>query len=454
MRTCCLLSLALGLVLAGPVRAADKPKPPHVVFLLADDLGWKDVGYHGSEIKTPNLDRLAAAGVKLEQFYVMPVCSPTRAALMTGRYPIRYGLQTGVVRPWAKYGLPLEERTLAQALKGAGYLTAITGKWHLGHFEPAYLPRKRGFDHQYGHYNGAIDYFDHTREGGLDWHRDDKGLREAGYSTQLIAKEAVRRIKAHDQTKPLFLYVAFNAPHTPHQAPDEYLKQYAAIKDRKRQYYAAMVTCLDDGVGAIVAALKDQGLTNDTLVIFSSDNGGPVNQGANNGTLRGAKGGLHEGGVRVPAFAVWPGKLKAGTTCNEPLHMVDWYPTLVQLAGGSLEQKLPLDGKDVWPTLTEGKPSPHDDVLINVEANRGAIRKGSWKLIAQGKPAKPDKVELFNLADDPGEKTDRAAKEPRRVEELLARLQGYAKQAVPAKGAGNQAKPTGFKAPKVWGEKD
>src|SRR5436309_3407899 len=155
--------------------AAEAPKP-NIVFLLADDLGFGDVGWHGSEIKTPNLDRLAAAGARLEAFYVQPVCSPTRAGLMTGRYPMRHGLQVGVVRPWAQYGLPLEERTLPQALREVGYETAICGKWHLGHFQTAYLPTHRGFDHQYGHYNGAIDYFTHIRDGGLDWHRDDKAI--------------------------------------------------------------------------------------------------------------------------------------------------------------------------------------------------------------------------------------------------------------------------------------
>ena len=180
-------------------RAADPPAPrPNVVYFLADDLGWGDVGWHGGEIKTPNLDRLAAAGAKLEQFYVQPVCSPTRAAIMTGRYPMRHGLQVGVVRPWAQYGLPLAERTLPQALHEAGYETAIVGKWHLGHFQPDYLPTRRGFEHQYGHYNGALDYFTHIRDDGFDWHRDDRVNRDEGYTTHLLAKEAVRLVESHD----------------------------------------------------------------------------------------------------------------------------------------------------------------------------------------------------------------------------------------------------------------
>src|SRR5262245_24333303 len=446
------------LLLAGPAPGAEAAKKPHIVFLLADDLGWTDVGYHGSEIKTPNIDKLAAAGVKLEQFYVLQVCSPTRAALMTGRYPIRYGLQSGVVRPWSKHGLPLEERTLAQALKEAGYRTAICGKWHLGHFRPEYLPTKRGFDHQYGHYNGAIDYFTHVRDGGLDWHRGDKGLREEGYSTQLIGREAVRVITGHDKAKPLFLYLPFNAPHAPLQASKAYPDRYSSIKDKRRQAYAAMVSCMDDAIGEVVAALDKKGMRKDTLIVFSSDNGGPVKQAATNGPLRAGKATLYEGGVRVCAWANWPGQLKPRVV-KEPLHMVDWYPTLLKLGGASLKQKLPLDGKDMWPTLAEGKPSPHKEILINVEPTRGALRKGDWKLVVTGKLPRAEGVkgvegvELFDLADDPSEKTNLAAKKPEKVKELLAALNKYAKEAVPPKGGDKDTKPAGFKAPKVWGEK-
>src|SRR6476660_6293792 len=175
-----LFAFLLAIATTAIAAAAEKP---NIVFLLADDLGYSDVGFHNSEIKTPNIDKLAATGARLEAFYVQPVCSPTRAAFMTGRYPMRHGLQVGVVRPWAQYGLPLEERTLAQALRDAGYTTGIFGKWHLGHFTPEYLPTQRVFDLQYGPYNGALHYFEHTRDGGFDWHRDDKVCRDEGYST-------------------------------------------------------------------------------------------------------------------------------------------------------------------------------------------------------------------------------------------------------------------------------
>src|SRR4051812_17244325 len=188
-----MLRFAYALVTLFALLPVVRAEAPNIVFILADDLGREDCGFMGGkEIKTPNIDKLAAAGAKLDAFYVQPVCSPTRAAFMTGRYPMRHGLQVGVVRPWAQYGLPLEERTLPQALKEAGYATAIIGKWHLGHFAPEYLPTSRGFDHQYGHYNGALDYFTHIRDGGFDWHKDDKACRDEGYSTHLIAKDAVK----------------------------------------------------------------------------------------------------------------------------------------------------------------------------------------------------------------------------------------------------------------------
>src|SRR5262245_19427623 len=258
-----LLASLCFLLFNSSVPAADRP---NIVFLLADDLGWSDVGFHGSEIKTPNIDKLASGGAKLEAFYVQPVCSPTRAALMTGRYPMRHGLQVGVVRPWAQYGLPLEERTLPQELAEAGYFTAICGKWHLGHFQKAYLPTARGFSHQYGHYNGALDYFTHIRDGGFDWHRNDQVCRDEGYTTELLGSEAVKLIEEHGGKQPLFLYVPFNAPHSPLQAKQEYLDRYASIEAPQRRKYAAMVSCVDDQIGKIAAALEKKGLAKNTLI--------------------------------------------------------------------------------------------------------------------------------------------------------------------------------------------
>lgn len=465
-----LLSMAAASILCSraDANAALAPRP-NILFILADDMGWADPSYHGSEIKTPNLDKLAASGAKLEQFYVQPVCSPTRASLMTGRYPMRHGLQVGVVRPWAQYGLPLDERTLPQALREAGYETAITGKWHLGHFERAYLPTARGFDHQYGHYNGMIDYFTHVRDGGFDWHRNDKASRDEGYSTFLIAKEAVRLINERDAKKPFFIYVPFNAVHAPHQVPPKYKEPYADLKEPRRTY-AGMVAAMDESIGEIIAALDARGLRKDTLIIFSSDNGGPQpGVVTSNGPYRAGKGTLYEGGVRVCAFATWEGRIKPGTVVNAALHMVDWYPTLLKLAGASLDQSHALDGRDVWPAITEGKPTPHEDILHNVTPGGGAIRVGDWKLVLNGQQVEgdgeapaakkgkkkaddgKDRVELFNMANDPFEKTNLAAQEPEKVKELRARLAAYAKVAVPPKSA---PKAANFQTPKVWGEKD
>jgi arylsulfatase A-like enzyme len=456
-----LVVLALGF--APRLTAAEKP---NIVVILADDLGREDCGFMGGkQIKTPNIDKLAAAGARLDAFYVQPLCSPTRAALMSGRYPMRFGMQVGVVRPWARHGLPLDEQTLPQMLKTAGYATAITGKWHIGHARPEYLPTHRGFDHQYGHYNGAIDYFTHLRDGGFDWHRDDKECRDEGYSTHLLAKEAVKFVAETAGKKPFFLYLPFNAVHSPHQVPEKYTAAYPDLKG-DRKLYAGMLAAMDEAVGEVVAAVEKAGVRDNTLFVFSSDNGGPApGRVTDNGPYRAGKGTLYEGGTRVAACAAWDGKIKPGSVVTEPLHVVDLYPTLLKLAGVTAEQKLPLDGKDAWATLAEGKPSPHADILINAAPNSGAIRAGNWKLVFHtglgdnpdgGPPKKKKKavnasVELFDLKADPYEKTNLADRHPDKVKELRARYDAYAKEAVPPK---NKPKPKGFVSPKVWGEKE
>ena len=434
--------------LAGiPAASAADPKP-NIVVILADDLGNADLGYRGSDIRTPNIDELAKEGVQLESFHAGPVCTPARAALMTGRYPMRYGLQTLVIFPNHSYGLPTDERTLPQALKEAGYATAMVGKWHLGHADKKYWPQNRGFEHFYGNTVGEVDYFTHQRAGVTDWQRNGEFLSEKGYVTTLFGDEAVSVIEKQDATKPFFLYFASLAPHAPYQAPKADEDRYAStIQDPTRRTYAAMITLLDDQVGRIVAALEQRGLRENTLIIFSSDNGGPrsavVASGAHsreertesgvtqeslpasNGVLRGGKGSLHEGGVRTPTIFNWPAKLKPYVV-NEPLHMVDIMPTALALAGAKASPDKPLDGKDVWATVAEGKPSPHDDILVNVEAFRGAIIKGKWKLVKIA--LLPGKTELFDLTADPGEKNDVAGQNPEVVRDLESRLIAYAKE--------------------------
>lgn len=440
--------------------SAENVERPNIVLLLADDLGWGDVGFHGSRIKTPNIDKLAAAGVELGQFYVQPVCSPTRASLMTGRYPMRYGLQCGVVRPWATHGLPLDEHTLPQALRSAGYVTAVCGKWHLGHLSAEYLPTSRGFVHQYGHYNGALDYFTHIRDGGHDWHRNDKPNYDAGYSTDLIADEATRILAAHDQSQPLFLYVPFNAPHTPLQAPDSEIKANSHIKNQQRRVYAAMVTRMDAAIGRIVAAIDENGFAaKQTLIFFCSDNGG-IRKFGSNRELRAGKGTLYEGGVRVPAVAVWPGQISPGSKVDEPLHIVDLYPTLIGLAGGKLEQDHPLDGKDAWPTIAKAQPTPHEFILHNATPFHAALRLGDWKLIHNGHVGANDtavdpqeKWELFNMRNDPAEQHDLQQQQPKILARLQTRLATLTAEAVKPNIPPNKP-PTGFSSPKIWGHTD
>lgn len=445
-----LFALALLLVVSPDLATAASGRP-NIVFFLIDDLGYADCGFNGGkEILTPNIDKLATNGTVLEQHYVQPVCSPTRAALMTGRYATRTGVYT-IVRPHSKWGLPLEERTLANALSEAGYTTAITGKWHLGEFDKAYLPTSRGFQHQHGHYFGALDYFTHVRDGSHDWHHDDAELKEEGYSTHLITREAIRLINAQPKDKPLFLYMPYNAVHGPLQVPDKYLAPYGALKGPRKQL-AGMLACLDEAIGQVVDALEKTGLRDNTLIVFSSDNGGPPP--GSNTPLRDFKGSIFEGGVRGCAFANWPGKVPAGQRVKEPMHVIDWYPTLVKLAGGSLDQKLAIDGKDVWPMITAQAPSPHDVILSVQSPAQAALRMGDWKLIqssgipmedeeaskkaakgkkkGKGKPSKYEPFMLFNLAADPSEQTNLITQEPERASTMKARLAELLKDAVPS----------------------
>jgi arylsulfatase A-like enzyme len=451
------LALLAGLAAAGCSRATALP---NLVIVLADDLGWNDVGWHSSDIATPNLDRLAAQGVKLERFYSHPTCTPTRAALLTGRYASRHGLQSAVLRPWEAHGLPLSEHTLAEALRQAGYRTALVGKWHLGAGAPEQLPTRRGFELHYGQYLGSIDHFTHRRMGGLDWHRNERATDDVGYSTELLAREAERVILEHDAAQPLFLLAAFSAPHAPVQAPPEYLARTVHLAPERR-VYGAMVAALDDAVARVHSALEQRGMLERTLVLFASDNGGSLTGGASNRPLRGGKAGLYEGGVRVPAFALWPGRLPAGAQSNAGLHFVDVYPTLLGLAGRASDERSELDGRDAWPTLALGRPSPHEELLLHAEPNRGALVVGDWKLVLNGERPEEDEsvvpadrrvVELFQLAADPGERRNLAGAQSERTRELLERLEQRLASAAKPLGTYRREPPPGYRAPAVWGE--
>lgn len=444
-------AFALGLACLCTSLTAAETRKPDILFLLIDDLGYADCGFNGGkQIKTPNIDRLAKSGTIIDSHYVQPVCSPTRSTLLTGRYPTHTGVYT-IVSPGAAWGLPLAERTLADALRAAGYRTALTGKWHLGEFEKAYQPNARGFDHQYGHFFGMLDYYTHERMNQLDWYRNGEPLKEEGYTTHLITAEACKVIATTERAKPLFLYVPFNGVHSPFQVPDSYLKPYGALKGN-RQKLAGMLAAVDEAIGRIEAALKEAGRLENTLIVFSSDNGGPPP--GDNTPLRDFKGSIYEGGTRAAAFATWPGRIPADKRVTQPMHMVDWYPTLIKLAGGSLDQKLPVDGLDVWPMLTKGAPSPHDAILsVSTQGPaRAAIRMGDWKLLVSGNAdadggeddgaakakkkgkaaGKYEPVALYNLVEDPSESKNLAGAQPERVKAMRARLAELLKDAVPS----------------------
>ena len=428
---------ALALLAATPAMAETKP---NILFILVDDLGWKDVGYHGSDIKTPNIDKLAQSGARLEQFYSQQICTPARAALMTGRYPLRYGLQMAVIPSAGRYGLATDEWLLPQVLKQAGYQTAIVGKWHLGHFDKKYWPSQRGFDYSYGPLIGEIDHFKHESHGVTDWYRNNKLVKEPGYDTQLFGADAVRLINAHDTKSPLFLYLAFTAPHTPYQATQNYLDMYKGIADPLRRAYAAQITAMDDEIGKVLDALGKHNMRDNTLIFFVSDNGGTrsslfVGEAAvtgelppNNGPYRDGKGSVYEGGTRVVALANWPAHIKPAVV-NDMMHIVDIYPTLAGIVGAQLGKNKPLDGIDMWPMLSEGKPGPRQDMVYNVEPYRAGVRKGDWKLVWT--TLLPPRVELFDLSKDPSETTNLADQCPDKVKDLQAWAVDLAKQATP-----------------------
>ncbi len=421
---------------------------PNIVLLLADDLGWNDVSYHGGEIPTPNIDRIAFEGVELDRFYACPVCSPTRAGLMTGRYPVRFGMQRAVCRPFLEVGVPAAEETLPEMLARAGYRNrGIAGKWHIGHAFREYHPLNQGFSSFVGHFNGNIDYYTHRREGQLDWHRGFEPNYDQGYSTDLIASEAVRFIDEHASSGPFFLYVPFNAPHTPLQVPEKWLPPFASVEDPQRRVYMAMVAAMDHAIGRILDSLRRQGIEDNTLVWFASDNGGQAL--ADNSPLRAGKGTVYEGGTRVVAALRWPNGLQGGRRKVAGLiSYLDVWPTLRRVAGlgGVGGPGEPLDGEDML-DLIRGEDPPRARRFVSYferySEEQLAVIDGDWKLVRRGPPilgpnpldASPlerreknppqVRVELFRLDQDPLEQHDLAFREPGQVELMLEILRDF-----------------------------
>jgi len=419
---------------------AETASRPNIVFIIADDLGWADVAFHGGNSPTVHLDRLAREGLELTQHYVAPVCSPTRAGLLTGRCWSRFGVTT----PTNELALPMDTVTLPRALKSVGYDTCLAGKWHLGSL-PKWGPNHFGFDHSYGSLAGGISPWNHRYKKGpysITWHRNEELIEESGHVTDLLTNEAVSWIESRGSS-PFFLYVPYTAVHLPIKEPDEWLERVPkSITGDVPRHYAACVMHLDDAVGRIIAALEKAGVRDNTLLVFTSDNGGSTVENndlkypddncpngkltGNNHPLRGRKGDVYEGGTRVPTIVSWPARVKPGRV-DSPVQITDWMPTFCSIAGYRSERDLKWDGADISQLLIDESPLPDRPLYTAGPRWRAtSLRYGDWKLIAHGEGERR-RLELFNISSDPNESTNLAGTEPQRVEEMLLRLQQAAR---------------------------
>ncbi len=477
------LTLLVLFALSSPAMAEGRP---NVVIFVADDLGWADVGFHGEEvIETPSLDRLAAEGVQLDRFYTTPICSPTRAALMTGRDPMRLGVAYGVIMPWHTIGIHPDELFLPEAFRRSGYQTAMVGKWHLGHAQETYHPNQRGFEYFYGHLHTEVGYFPpFANQGGRDFQRNGESIDDKGYETFLLGNEGARWIRERDESKPFFLYMPFIAPHTPLEAPDDLLAKYEDMEDDRRParssqtdnsrrisrlmgqetsrpIYAAVVDAMDQAIGTVLAALDDEGVTNDTIVLFFSDNGGAAYAlgGADNVPLRGGKGDTFEGGIRVVSVMRWPGKLAAGSKNTSIMSAMDVFPTLARAADVPIESRFELNGHDLWPALSSGRKQTRDDLLFFASETpiRGHFNitafDEEWKLVQeidQGLLAADITTHLFRIGEDPNEHHNLASAHPDVVERMSEEILRW-RSLYPVTGTRSElVPPPGWRAPKDW----
>jgi len=429
-----IFAVAAGCLAASPLLAAERP--PNILVILADDLGYSDVGFQGcKDIPTPQLDALAAAGIRCTSGYVShSFCSPTRAGLLTGRYQQRFGHENNPA--WLpddpKIGLPLSQHTLPEALKAAGYATGCVGKWHLG-AHPSFHPNRRGFDEYYGMLGGGHVYFPELK-GGVEYtipmNRNGRPEPLRGYLTEELGREAAAFVERR-QGSPWFLYLAFNAPHTPLQATDALAARVAGIADETRRKYAALVVGMDDAVGQVRQALANSGQEENTLVFFFSDNGGPTDVAhTDNAPLRGQKGALWEGGIRVPFVISWPAQLAKGAVFDQPVSSLDVFATAIALANAKPPAGQPLDGVDLMPALLDPKqPLPRERMFWRMGGGQSlAVRQGKYKLLQQ----QSGRVErLFDLEADISEQTDLAAKLPEVASRLRSALAAWNAELIP-----------------------
>ncbi|KAL4218594.1 hypothetical protein ACF0H5_021184 [Mactra antiquata] len=447
--------------------------PPHIIFIVADDLGWNDVGWHNDQMYTPNLDKLAKNGVILNSSYVQPVCTPSRNCFMTGYYPFHTGLQHEVIHPLMPGYLPSNFTLLPEKLKTLGYTTHIVGKWHLGFCNKKYTPTYRGFDSFMGYYNGAEDYYTHVRDDGYDWRWNTSIYHPPRnkYSAEIIADQAINILHRVDpDIQPLYLYLPFQSVHDPLQVPERYENIYSNITSKERRTYCGMVSALDEAVGNITQVLKSRGFMKNALIVFTTDNGGPTYLAANNLPLRGAKTTLWEGGTKGVSFVYSENLLsKTGYINTEMIHAVDWFPTLLYLAGGKLGES--MDGVNQWKTISEGKLSARNEFIYNIDdiANNAAIRVGKYKLI-QGSPGSHNGwtplpplmdddsaknktfsgYQLFDIENDPTEHYDIADQCPDTVQQLISRLKHYRTTMVPAHFPNNDKRGDPINFDWVW----
>ncbi|GAB5561931.1 MAG: hypothetical protein SynsKO_35780 [Synoicihabitans sp.] len=436
----------VSLIIAGCLQAAHHAERPNLVLIVTDDQGYWDVGFNGcTDIPTPNIDRIAREGARFENGYVTyPVCGPSRAGFMTGRYQGRFGFRNNpTLNPMdANAGLPVEEDNIAEVLDRVGYYSGIVGKWHLG-THPRFRPNVQGFDEFYGFVAGGHRYFPEDliypdiesvdRRGG--WYetklrRNDVAVETDEYLTDELSNEAVDFI-ARNHADPFFLFVAYNAPHTPMQASEKYLQRFAHIDDKLRRTYAAMVSAVDDGVGRILQEIDAQGIAENTLVVFFSDNGGASNNGSINTPLRGNKGTLFEGGMRVPFAMRWTGQIPAGLDYQHPVSSLDVLGTMAGVTGVEIAAKRPLDGVNLLPYL-KGKKSgpPHDFLFWEMLTKQArAVRHGDHKYVIMEKDGEEA---LYELDADIGETENRLGTETQHARQLQLKLDNWRKQLKPA----------------------
>ena len=463
---------------SGSLSAADKP---NVIIMLADDLGFADVGYRGSDIQTPALDRLAAEGMRLERFYSNPICTPTRASLLTGRDALRMGVGYFPILAWSNKAVSPEEHFMPESFREAGYQTGMVGKWHLGHTLETHTPNARGFDEFFGHLHTQVFYWSHKTSGGHDLQYNGQSVRRDGrYLTDVHGEEAERFIRARDEEKPFFLYVPFLAPHSPMEAPKELIAKYSnrdlipmpesnplrAVYGEKQlrlvqQVYAAMVDSMDQAIARILNTLDEEGIADNTIVLFFSDNGGFYGFGADNRPLRGEKMTVFEGGLRVPAVIRWPEKIAAGSQSEQFVSVMDLFPTLSAAAGVKMRNDKPLDGENRWPLKAgDSYQARNGDTFFVAEQSSAspyyyAVIRDEWKLVQVMREdlyTKTVENLLFNIVEDPGEQNNLAAEQPERVELLGNAIARWAAQH-PVAGQHVEIAPNpGWLPPKDWAE--